>query len=66
MYYSLKEETAHERPKDKGTNENKKKYKLRDYSHPLFPHPDPDINQPPPTYPIPPSFIIIIQWIQNS
>ena len=27
-----------------------KKYKLRDNTHPLSPHPHPDMNQPPPTY----------------
>ena len=30
-----------------------KKYKLRDNTHLLYPHPHADINQPPPTYPIP-------------
>ena len=34
MLYSLKEEAGHERPKDKTTNK-KKKYKLRDNTHPL-------------------------------
>ena len=60
MLYSLKEEAGHERPKDKSTNENKK-YKLRDNTNPLSPHPHPDMNQPPPTYPIYLSFIITIQ-----
>ena len=33
---------------------------------PLSPHPHPDINQPPPTYPIPPpSFLISIQWTRQ-
>ena len=44
MLYSPKKETRHERPKDKNTNNNKKK---RDNTHPLFPHPLPDMNQPP-------------------
>ena len=59
MLYSLKEETGHEEPKDKSTN--KKTNKLRDNNHPLSPHQHRDMNQPPPTYPIPPSFIITIQ-----
>ena len=29
-------------------------------------HTHPDMNQPHPTYPIPPSLIITIQWTQNS
>ena len=28
--------------------------KLSDKTHPLSPHPHPDVNQPPPTHPIPP------------
>ena len=61
MLYSLKKEIGHERPKDKSTN----KKTMRKYPHP-------DMNQTPPTYPIahpptpPPSFIITIQWTQNS
>ena len=39
MLYSLKKEAGHERPKDKSTNKNK----LRDNTHPLSPHPNPDI-----------------------
>ena len=55
MLYSLKKETGHERPKDKSTNKSKQtKNKQRDSTHPLSPHPNPDMNQPPPTYPIPP------------
>ena len=65
MPYSFKEETGHERPKDKNTNKNKK-YKLRDNTYRLSPHPQPDMNQPPPTYLVPPSFIIRMQWTQNS
>ena len=65
MLYSLKEETGHERPKDKSTNKNKK-YKLRDNTHCLSPHPRPEMNQPPLTFPVPPSFIITIQWRQTS
>ena len=49
MLYSLKKEKGHERQKDKSTN-NKK---LGDKTHPLSPHPHPDMNQPPHTYPIP-------------
>ena len=65
MLYSFKEKTGHEKPNDKSTNKNKK-YKLRDNTHPLSPHPHPDKNQPPTTYPIAPSFIITIDWTQNS
>ena len=43
MLYSLKKETGHERPKDKSTN-----------THPLSPHPHPDINQPLPHVSHPP------------
>ena len=49
MLYSLKEGTGHERPKDKSTNKNKK-HKLRHNTHPLSPHPHPDINQLPPPH----------------
>ena len=56
MLYYLKKEIGHDRRKDKSTNK-----KLRDNTHPLPPHRHPDMNQPPPTYPIPPSFIITIQ-----
>ena len=38
---------------------------LSDKTQPLSPHPHPDVNQPPPTHPIPPSFTITIQWTQN-
>ena len=53
MLYSLKKETGHERSKDKSTNKNKKN-KLKDNTHPLSPHPNPDMKQPLPTYPIAP------------
>ena len=46
MSYSHKKETGHESPKDKSTNKNKSK-KLRDNTHPLYPHRHPDMNQPP-------------------
>ena len=61
MLYYLKKEIGHDRRKDKSTNK-----KLRDNTHPLPPRRHPDMNQPPPTYPIPPSFVITIQWTQNS
>ena len=62
MLYSLKKETGHQRPKDISTNKNK----VRDYSKTLWPHPNLDLNQSHPTYTMPPSFIITIQWTQNS
>ena len=34
--------------------------------NPCHPNPHPDMNEPPLTYPIPPSFIGAIQWTQNS
>ena len=40
------------------------KEKIWDNTLPLSCHPHPDMNQPPPTYSIPPSFIITIQWTQ--
>ena len=49
MLYLLKKETQHERTKDNSTN----KKILQDNTHPLSPHPHPDMNQPPRTYPIP-------------
>ena len=51
MLNSLKKETGHERTKDKSTN----KKALWDKTHPLSPHPHPNMNQPPPIYPTPPS-----------
>ena len=49
MLYSLKKETGHETPKEKSTNKNKQtKDKLTDNTHPLSPHRNPDMNQPPP------------------
>ena len=44
MLYSLKEEAGHERQKGKSTNKNKHK-KQRDNTHPLSPHPNPDMKQ---------------------
>ena len=49
MLYSLRKEAGHDRPKEKNTNKNK----LRDNTQPLSPQPNPDMKQPPPTYPIP-------------
>ena len=43
MLYSPKKETQHERLKDKSTNRKN----LWDNTHPLSPHPHPDMNQPP-------------------
>ena len=43
----------------------KQNQNLQDNTHPLSPLPHPGINQPPPTYLIPPSpplFAVIIQW----
>ena len=47
--------------------QRRKTKKLWDNTHALSPHPHPDVNQLPPTYPIPPppSFIITRQWTQN-
>ena len=42
----------------------KKKTNYEIIPTPCPPHPHPDINQPPPTYPIPPSFIITMQWTE--
>ena len=38
--------------------QRRKTKKLWDNTHPLSPHPHPDVNQLPPTYPIPPPSII--------
>ena len=62
MLYSIKKATGHETAKDKSTN---KKEKLSDNTHLLLPDPHSDMNQPLLTYPMPPSFIITIQWTQN-
>ena len=40
--------------KTKAQIKKKKKCKLRHNTHCLSPHTHPDMNQPPPTYPIPP------------
>ena len=42
------------------------KKKKTDNTQPLSPHPHRHMNQPPPTCPIPPSFIIRIKWTQYS
>ena len=62
MLYSSKKATGNETAKDKSTN---KKEKLSDNTHPLLPDPHPDMNKTPPTYPMPSSFVITIQWTQN-
>ena len=43
-------------------NNNNKKQKLQDNTHPLSPPPTPCYKSTTPTYPIPPSFVIKIQW----
>ena len=53
MLYSLKKETWHERPKDK--TQIKKKKKIRDNTHPLSPHPHPDMKTRP--HPPPNNFV---------
>ena len=56
MLYSIKKARGDETAKGKSTNQKK----LWDNTHPLSLNPHPDMNQPPPTYPMPPSFIITI------
>ena len=61
MLYSIKKERTWE------TKRQRHKYKnLWDDTHPLLCYPHPDLNQPPTAYLILPSFIITIQWSQNS
>ena len=64
MLKSLKKGTEHMREQRTKVQVKKKKkqQKLQDNTHLLLCLPNLVINQPLPTYPIPPSFIITIQW----
>ena len=62
MLYSIKKASGHETAKIKSTEQKK----LWDNTHLLSPNPHPEMNQPWPTYSIPPSFITTMQWTQNS
>ena len=53
---NMREQNTKVQEKEKKQNKN---YKM--IPTPVSPHPHPNINHPPQTYPIPPSFIIAIQ-----